>query len=54
MTAPRHVTHADLDARLAATRRILRDRDVGGAIIMGPEAQYWFSGLDTFLGALIP
>jgi Xaa-Pro dipeptidase len=33
---------------------MLRDRETGGAIIMGPEAQYWLCGLDTFLGALIP
>jgi Xaa-Pro dipeptidase len=54
MTAPRHAPHADFHARLAATRRMLRDRETGGAIIMGPEAQYWLCGLDTFLGALIP
>ena len=54
MTTPRHVTQAEFDARLAATRKILRARDAGGAIIMGPEAQYWLCGLDTFLGALIP
>ena len=54
MTMPRHVTPAEFDARLAATRRILRERDAAAAIIMGPEAQYWLCGLDTFLGALIP
>ena len=54
MTAPRHAPPGELRARLTATRRMLRDREVDGAIIMGPEAQYWLCGLDTFLGALIP
>jgi len=54
MTRPRHLTRADFEARLAATRRILSERGAGGAIVMGPEAQYWLCGLDTFLGALIP
>jgi Xaa-Pro dipeptidase len=54
MTVRRHAPHADLQARLAATRRVLRDRGISGAIIMGPAAQYWLCGLDTFLGALIP
>ena len=54
MTARRHTPHADFDARLAATRRMLRDRETGGAIIMGPAAQYWLCDLGTFLGALIP
>src|SRR5262249_43698504 len=54
MTTPRSVTRADLETRLAATRRSLIERGAGCAIVMGPEAQYWLCGLDTFLGALIP
>ena len=54
MTTHRHVTAADFAPRLAAARRVLRERETDCAIIMGPEAQYWLCGLDSFLGALIP
>jgi Xaa-Pro dipeptidase len=54
MTTPRHVTPADFAPRLAAARRILLERETDCAIIMGPEAQYWLCGIDSFLGALIP
>jgi Xaa-Pro aminopeptidase len=54
MTTSRHVTPAEFDARLSAARQVLREREVACAIVMGPEAQYWLCGLDTFLGALIP
>ena len=33
---------------------MLRDHDLDGAIVLGPEAQYWLCGYDTFLGALLP
>src|SRR5215470_17416495 len=49
-----HITPADFASRLLAARRVLREREADCAIIMGPEAQYWLCGLDTFLGALIP
>jgi Xaa-Pro aminopeptidase len=54
MTTQGHMTPADFAPRLAAARRILREREADCAIIMGPEAQYWLCGLDSFLGALIP
>src|SRR5262249_17256542 len=54
MTPRRFITPAEFAPRLAAAREILREREVGSAIIMGPQAQYWLCGLDTFLGALFP
>lgn len=44
----------DLALRLAAVRAQLRAQEIDCAIVMGPEAQYWICGHDSFLGALIP
>lgn len=45
---------ADFVPRLASARQLLRERDLDGALVMGPEAQYWLCGQDSFLGALLP
>jgi len=45
---------ADFAPRLAEARRALRERELDGALVMGPEAQYWLCGQDSFLGALLP
>lgn len=45
---------ADYAPRLAAARRQLRERELDVALVMGPEAQYWLCGQDSFLGALLP
>jgi hypothetical protein len=40
MTTQRHVVAAaDFGPRLAAARRVLREREADCAIVMGPEAQ---------------
>jgi Xaa-Pro aminopeptidase len=54
MAMSRHVPTAHFAPRLAAARQVLWEREAGCAIVMGPEAQYWLCGLDSFLGALIP
>ena len=35
-------------------RAFLREAELDGAIIVGPEAQYWLTGYDTFLGSVLP
>ena len=45
---------AEYEERRITVGRLLRDRGIDCAILMGPEAQYWLCGYDSFLGALLP
>ena len=45
---------AEYKERRITVDRLLRERGIDCAILMGPEAQYWLCGYDSFLGALLP
>ncbi len=44
---------ADYTARWEVVRQLLRDNDLDCLLIVGPEAQYWCTGYDSYLGAVI-
>ena len=48
------VPRALYEERRRVVGRLLRERALECAIVMGPEAQYWLCGYDSFLGALLP
>ena len=44
----------DFEEHWSAASGLLREHEVDCAVVIGPEAQYWLCGYDTFLGALLP
>ena len=54
MSANLPLARSTYEARWTSLRAYLREADLECAMIVGPEAQYWLCGYDTFLGSVLP
>ncbi len=54
MVADLPLPRSTYDARWESLRAHLNAAELDCAIIVGPEAQYWVCGYDTFLGSVLP